>query len=326
MGEGGVSLVAINVDRRVIENIIGTFKKCSAVQVLAQDGFYLQTELRETKKTFLAFFLEKDEHVLDVLKISASEAAKRFWILKHDVKDDKLALYTPKEADKMEQIWKHFCKTPMMTSHEKMFKKLRKPDKQEGVQIKTVPTKNHDPNAADTISKVTEPMSPKGAVKKNEKQTPVEEKSKTNATPTLSNVNQNLKKMFLPDSEKEKTKVGGATGGEKAEKVKICWNCHSTEEENGGKLLKCESCRRARYCNSECQAEDWDRHKEFCLKMQKRREEKRIMRTIKEAGASAGFENVKIFRADEVPPEITQFTNPSDQLDAYIKWRSEMEK
>ena len=50
------------------------------------------------------------------------------------------------------------------------------------------------------------------------------------------------------------------------------------------------------------------------------------MRTIKDAGADAGFNDVKIFRADEVPPEITQFSNPSDQLDAYIKWRSEMEK
>ena len=29
-------------------------------------------------------------------------------------------------------------------------------------------------------------------------------------------------KMFLPDSEKEKSKVGGAAGGEKVEKVKIC--------------------------------------------------------------------------------------------------------
>ena len=317
--EAGVSLVAINVDRRVIENIIGTFKKCSAVQVHAQDGFYLQTELRETKKTFLAFFLEKDEHVLDVLKISASEAAKRFWILKHDNKDDKLALYTPKEVDKMEQIWKNFCKTPMMTSHEKMFKKLRKQDRQEGVQIKTVLTKNHDPNEADIISVVAEPISLKGAVKKNEKQAPIEEKSKTNTTPSLSNVNQNLKKMFLPDSEKEKSKVGVATGGEKAEKVKICWNCHSSGDEDGVKLLKCEGCRRARYCDPECQAEDWDRHKEFCVKMQERRREKRRMRTIENS-------DFKIFRPDEVPPEISMMTNPEDQLEAFHKWRLEMEK
>ena len=127
--ETGVSLVAINVDRRVIENIIGTFKKCSEAQVHAQDGFYLQSELRDTKTTMLAFFLERDEHVLDVLKLPASEAAKRFWILKHDNKEDKLSLYCPKEIDKMEQIWKSFSKSPLMTTHEKMFKKLRKYEK-----------------------------------------------------------------------------------------------------------------------------------------------------------------------------------------------------
>ena len=54
-------------------------------------------------------------------------------------------------------------------------------------------------------------------------------------------------KMFLPDSEKEKSKIGGAAGGEKVEKVKICWNCHATGAENGEELLKCEGCRKARY-------------------------------------------------------------------------------
>ena len=89
--------------------------------------------------------------------------------------------------------------------------------------------------------------------------------------------------MSDPDSEKEKFKVGGAAGGEKVEKVKICWNCHATGAEDGGKLLKCESCRKARYCDYECQQDDWDRHGGFCVKMRERRKEKRRLKEKEES-------------------------------------------
>ena len=292
--ETGVSLVAINVDRRVIENIIGTFKKCSEAQVHAQDGFYLQSELRDTKTTLLAFFLERDEHVLDVLKLPASEAAKRFWILKHDNKEDKLSLYCPKEIDKMEQIWKSFSKSALMTTHEKMFKKLRKYEKQQvsgmsGLQIKTVLTPHPDPSKGDVVSVIAEPIAQnqrnaghekKATGKKDSKQTLNVEKSSEKQPPNLSNVNQNLKNMFLQDSEKEKNKVGSSAGGASGGEKKICWNCHASEAEHGVRLLKCESCKKARYCGTVCQEEDWDRHREFCLRKQERRKQREIEKRL----------------------------------------------
>ena len=47
-------------------------------------------------------------------------------------------------------------------------------------------------------------------------------------------------------------------------KEKICWNCHASATDLGARLLKCSSCRKARYCDPECQQEDWGRHRQFC--------------------------------------------------------------
>jgi len=44
-----------------------------------------------------------------------------------------------------------------------------------------------------------------------------------------------------------------------AVKIKYCWNC-----ENPSKYM-CVGCRKARYCESSCQWEDWASHKEYCL-------------------------------------------------------------
>jgi len=44
-----------------------------------------------------------------------------------------------------------------------------------------------------------------------------------------------------------------------AVKVKYCWNC-----ENPSRYM-CVGCRKARYCESGCQWDDWDSHKEYCL-------------------------------------------------------------
>ena len=43
------------------------------------------------------------------------------------------------------------------------------------------------------------------------------------------------------------------------------------------------------------------------------------MRTIENS-------DFKIFRPEEVPPEISLMKNPEDQLEAFHKWRLEMEK
>ena len=47
---------------------------------------------------------------------------------------------------------------------------------------------------------------------------------------------------------------------------KICWNCQTTQT----KLLKCTGCRRAQYCDKECQIEDWGRHEDYCVKKQEK--------------------------------------------------------
>jgi len=44
-----------------------------------------------------------------------------------------------------------------------------------------------------------------------------------------------------------------------AVKIKYCWNC-----ENPSSYM-CVGCRKARYCESSCQWEDWASHKDYCL-------------------------------------------------------------
>ena len=72
----------------------------------------------------LAFFLKWNERVIDVLK-TGTENFKQFCILRYDDQTNKLAIYFPKEKDKMLQVWKSVCNGALMTFHEKMFKKLK---------------------------------------------------------------------------------------------------------------------------------------------------------------------------------------------------------
>ena len=57
-------------------------------------------------------------------------------------------------------------------------------------------------------------------------------------------------------------------------KVKICWNCHR-EASAEVILLKCGGCKKARYCDQECQGQDWDRHQEHCQQIQERKRNKK---------------------------------------------------
>ena len=54
-------------------------------------------------------------------------------------------------------------------------------------------------------------------------------------------------------------------------KVRVCWSCQNNAETDGVTLLKCHGCRRARYCDVECQSEDWEYHREYCQAVQERR-------------------------------------------------------
>ena len=53
---------------------------------------------------------------------------------------------------------------------------------------------------------------------------------------------------------------------------KICWSCSAEPDEVT--LLRCKGCRKAWYCDDECQEEDWDRHGPWCQRRMVKREEK----------------------------------------------------
>jgi len=59
-----------------------------------------------------------------------------------------------------------------------------------------------------------------------------------------------------------------ASTGDK-DRVKICWNCSRSADTTP--LLKCKGCRKARYCDDKCQAEDWEVHADYCEKKMKKR-------------------------------------------------------
>lgn len=56
-------------------------------------------------------------------------------------------------------------------------------------------------------------------------------------------------------------------------KRKICWSCHAAVCGTGGlPPPRCLGCMKARYCDPECQAADWERHQEWCSNQQASRE------------------------------------------------------
>ena len=55
----------------------------------------------------------------------------------------------------------------------------------------------------------------------------------------------------------------------------FCWTCGVTVRKLEKSL--CAGCLKARYCTLGCQEEDWDVHKDWCMGMMARREEKELM-------------------------------------------------
>ena len=49
----------------------------------------------------------------------------------------------------------------------------------------------------------------------------------------------------------------------------VCQMCYKQ-----AKLFLCSACKRARYCSRRCQTENWDDHKETCLKLRKKEKTK----------------------------------------------------
>ena len=271
-GEKAVSLIAFDVERKVVENIIGTFKKCFVYNLHIQDFDYLYSQLQDTKTTMLAFLLEKNETVRDVLKISPADFAKRFFILKFEPRECVIKAYLPKEKEKLLQIWRCVSKTPLMSSHEKMFRKIKKPEKVlrgATVRMENITTVTEGEKGDNSSSTTTTTTTTTVEITINEtKQT--KKKEKKEKSDNVIDLSQNLKKMFTsrtennPEAEAEKEKPP-------KKKVRVCWSCQINGETEGVTLLKCQGCRRARYCDVECQAEDWEYHREYCRAVQESR-------------------------------------------------------
>ena len=54
------------------------------------------------------------------------------------------------------------------------------------------------------------------------------------------------------------------------QKIGVCWHC----EKSGKKvtLFKCKGCMKNKYCSFNCQTSDWDRHGEYCRRIEQSRE------------------------------------------------------
>ena len=99
-------------------------------------------------------------------------------------------------------------------------------------------------------------------------------------------LSQNLKKMFPSPTEKDDDADAEAEAEAEKEKppkkkVRVCWSCQKNAETDGVTLLKCGACRRARYCDVECQSEDWEYHREYCQAIQERRAQRDGMKETK---------------------------------------------
>ena len=269
--DSSACFIALDVERKIVENIIGSYKKCFTFQVTIHDDNYITKELRDCEKKMLGFFLQLDESVQDVLKMSPSEATKRLLILKYDTKDNITIACVPKEKEKMEQIWKNYCKTPSFQSHEKMLKKLRKQEEATTVNLKTVIEADADGCKVDSVEVISIQSSKQSnkAKKKKDLGARPKETEKQKLEDDLSN---NLKKMFPqpskvePEPEPEKEKAGGSNV---QDNKKVCWNCLITDV----KLLKCQACRKARYCSRQCQEHDWERHQQRCQVKEKKKKD-----------------------------------------------------
>ena len=54
----------------------------------------------------------------------------------------------------------------------------------------------------------------------------------------------------------------------------VCWWCDKSIFDVH--LFRCKGCKVGRYCNKECQLNDWGRHEDYCWNEQERRETKDI--------------------------------------------------
>ena len=54
----------------------------------------------------------------------------------------------------------------------------------------------------------------------------------------------------------------------------FCWWCNKSIFDVY--LFRCKGCKVGRYCNKECQLNDWGRHQDYCWNEQERRETKKV--------------------------------------------------
>lgn len=126
--KGNASLVAFNVERKIIDSVIGTFKKCYFFYVHMQDNLYIHDELIDNKTTMVGFFLEPHKMTKELLAHPASDLGKRLMILRYDHRMGLLVAYVPKEKGKGQQLWEKLTQDTrsLANHHEKLFNKLKK--------------------------------------------------------------------------------------------------------------------------------------------------------------------------------------------------------
>ena len=292
--------------------MIGTFKKCFYFYVHIQDRHYLHQELRDSKTLMLAFFLEEKEYVRDLLKEGEGrkKLAKRLLILKYDLGMGVIVAYVPKEREKCNEIIQavYKSKNSLLGQHERMFKKVKRNES----KISTVDLSRElmriVEDTEDGMNKQDDgtTLSFAKAFKTEKENVTVvclTSNKKSTKTPDKQGNEEADKQMpdhYGPDSRKKEGKVEkvtepdkskpGSSGtgnpeakptGEKSKESgsgggkggRICWSCHAPEVE-GVKLARCRGCKRARYCDQQCQAADWERHQGYCVERQTVRQKK----------------------------------------------------
>ena len=79
------------------------------------------------------------------------------------------------------------------------------------------------------------------------------------------------------DESRKEEVTGGSEGPaslkDEAGRWTVCFSCHAPASKV--ELARCRGCKRARYCDEECQAADWDRHQDFCVARQAARESRK---------------------------------------------------
>jgi hypothetical protein len=97
--------------------------------------------------------------------------------------------------------------------------------------------------------------------------------------------------------------------------AKFCGHCGTMEKRVGGtKLLQCKQCRRAYYCNKECQVDDWKSHKKECKASRACGTKNMSARKVHQLTMRGFLESNCVYIAREVDKKIQEYNVPQKEL------------